>query len=70
MNLKIQSTAYPNGDYTTYTNGMPVPKILPSNHPDVLLMRYKRAVNTFKPKRSNIAIAKAIIKYTSEKLSR
>lgn len=59
--LKVSSSAYPNGDYTEYKNGMVKPELLPSNHPIVAAMRYKRAVNEFKGCKSALRQAKRII---------
>jgi len=69
-NLRVQSSAFPNGDYITYSDGMPKPRILPSNHPDVLKMRYQRAVNRYKPERTVTEQAQVIIDMTSAKLRR
>ncbi len=40
--LKITRTVFPNGDILKYSEGMDKPIILPSNHPDVIKMLYKR----------------------------
>lgn len=59
--LSVKSSAYPNGDYTTYDHGMPKPELLPSNHPIVAAMRYQRAENEFKGSKSALRQARRIL---------
>lgn len=68
--LHIRSTAQPNGNQTSYKQGMERPQILPSNHPKVLKMRLDRAMNLMKPKRGIVEEAGVIIQLKSEKLRR
>lgn len=37
----VSHTAYPNGDVTTYSNGRTQYHLLPSNHPEVLVLKDK-----------------------------
>jgi hypothetical protein len=59
--LNIKSSAFPNGDYKTYSFGMPKPELLPHNHPVVQAMAYQRAVNEFNGCKSALRQAKRII---------
>ena len=68
--LRISSSAYPNGNRTTYENGMPVPRLLPSNHPDVLKMRLSRVQNVKRKPRTLLEEAGKIIEMKSKQLQR
>lgn len=60
--LSVTSTAYPNGEVKLHEgNRMDKPKILPSNHPIVIAMRYKRAENEYRGQKELLKEAKRII---------
>lgn len=60
--LSVTRTTYPNGEVKYHEgNRMDKPEILPSNHPIVIAMRYKRAENEYKGQKEVLKEAKRIL---------
>jgi hypothetical protein len=60
--LSVSHTCYPNGEVIHYGGkGMDKPKLLPSNHPIVIAMRFKRAENEYIGQKQVLIEAKRIL---------